>query len=98
RAPLALAALRRQLWRHIGKITPGRDLERQPRKRIGKAGLERNRLEALFARKHRTLAVALEQGEADNLGIVGDLSIEIGRGQRGMAEPAHLDHLSASDR
>ena len=97
-AALALDAVPRQLARHIGKITPGRDLKRQPRKRIGDAGLERDRLEALLARKHRPLAVALEQSEADNLGIVGDLSIEIGRGQRGMAEPAHVDHLSASDR
>ena len=97
-AALALDAVPRQLARHIGKINPGRDLKRQPRKRIGDAGLERDGLEALLARKHRPLAVALEEGEADNLGIVGDLSIEIGRGQRGVAEPANIDHLSASDR
>ena len=77
----------------LEKIAPGRDLKCEPRQRVGRAGLERDRLEALFARKQRALAVALEEGEADNLGIVGDLPTEIGRGQRGVAEPAHLDHF-----
>jgi len=87
-----------QLARKLAEIASGRDLKREPRKRVGRTGLERDRLETLLARKERTLGVALEERETDNLGIVGDLPSEIGCGQRGMAEPAHLDHRSTSNR
>src|SRR5262249_16811566 len=43
-------------------------------------------------------ADALDQGEADDGGIVCNLPIDVGRGERGMAEPAHRDHRFPPDR
>src|SRR5262249_18405857 len=70
----------------------------EPRQRVGWPRLERDRLQPLLAREKGALAVALDQGEADDGGIVCNLPIEIGRGQRGMAEPAHFDHRFPPDR
>src|SRR5262245_37310931 len=97
-APLALDSVLRQLARKRGKIAPRRNLEREPRQRVGRAGLERDRLQSLLAREKGALAVAFDQGQADDGGIVCDLPIEIGGRQRGMAEPAHLDHRFPPDR
>ena len=36
---------------------------------------------------------AFEQSEADNVGTVGDLALDIGRGQRRVAEASDLDHF-----
>src|SRR5262249_35269155 len=96
--PLALDSVLRQLARKRGKIASRRDLEREPRQRVGCAGLERDRLQPLLAREKGALAVALDPGKADDGGIVCDLPTESGGRQRGMAEPAHLDHRFPPDR
>src|SRR5262249_5590155 len=95
---LALDSVLRQLAGNLGKIASRRNLKGKPRQRIGWAGLECDRLQPLPAREKGALAIALDQGEADNGGIVGTLPIEIGRGQRGMAEPAHRDHRLPPER
>src|SRR5262249_22537653 len=95
---LALDSVLRQLARKLGEIASGRNLEGEPRQRVGWAGLERDRLQPLLARKKCALAVALDQGEADDGGIVCNLPIDVGRGERGMAEPAHRDHRFPPDR
>src|SRR5262249_25820916 len=84
--------------RKLGKIASGRNLEGEPRQRVRWAGLERDRLQPLLARKKCALAVALDQGEADDGGIVCNLPIDVGRGERGMAEPAHRDHRFPPER
>src|SRR5262249_7147252 len=95
---LALDSVSRQLARNLRKIASRRNLEGEPRQRIGRAGLECDRLQPLLAREKGALAIALDQGESDDGGIVGDLPIEIGRGQGGMAEPAHRDHRFPPER
>src|SRR5262245_58978945 len=97
-AALALDSVLRQLARKLGKIASRRNLKGEPRQRVGRAGLERDRLQPLLAREKGALGVALDQGKADDGGIVCDLPIEIGGRQRGMAEPAHLDHRFPPDR
>src|SRR5262249_23739039 len=96
--PLALHSVLRQLAPKLGEIASGRDLEGEPGQRVGWPRLERDRLQPLLARKKRALGVALDQGQADDGGIVCNLPIEIGRGERGMAEPAHRDHQFPPDR
>src|SRR5262249_20524723 len=96
--PLALDSVLRQLAGNLRKIASRRSLEGEPGQRVGWAGLERDRLQPLLARKKRALGVALDQGQADDGGIVCNLPIEIGRRQRGMAEPAHRDHRFPPDR
>src|SRR5207245_6459641 len=96
--PLALDSVLRQLARKLGKIASRRNLEGEPRQRVGWAALERDRLQTLLARKKGALGVALDQGQADDGGVVCNLPIEIGGGQRGMAEPAHLDHRFPPER
>src|SRR5262249_4777085 len=96
--PLALDSVLRELARKLGQIASRRNLEGEPRQRVGWAALERDRLQTLLARKKGALGVALDQGQADDGGIVCNLPIEIGGGQRGMAEPAHRDHRFPPER
>jgi hypothetical protein len=93
-AALARHAVLLQRADDLGEIGPRRHLKRQPRQRIGRTGLERDGLEALPRREDRPPAVALEERETDDLGVVGDLPRQIGRGQCGVAQPSHRYHLA----
>src|SRR6266508_3115229 len=87
-----------QFLGRLGKIGSRGDLEREPRQRVGWPRLKRNRLQPLLACQKGPFGVTLEQREADDLRVVCDLALQIGRRQRGMAESAHLYHRAAPDR
>src|SRR5262249_60578626 len=90
--PLALPSVLRQLARKLGEIASRRDLEGEPGQRVGWPRLERDRLQSLLAREEGAPAGALDQGEADDGGIVCNLPIDVGRGERGMDDAAPRQH------
>ncbi len=83
-APFALDAVFCERAGDVAEIGAGRDLKGDARERIALAGLERNRLEAELAGKIGAILAALDQREPDDLGVIGDLPVDVGRRQRGV--------------
>ena len=76
---------------------PGVDLKRDAGQRVALAGFERDGLEAELAGEICAILAALDQREPDDLGIIGDLPIDIGRGQRGVPQSSYVDHIHPPD-
>src|SRR5262249_56099931 len=68
-APLALDSVLRQLARKLGKIASRRNLKGEPRQRVGRAGLERDRLQSLLPPDKAPLALPLAQAKPDATAI-----------------------------
>jgi hypothetical protein len=57
--------------------------------------LERDRLQALPARQERALPVARDQPQADDLDVVIDGPVEVGRCQGRVTQSSDLNHFPA---
>ena len=75
-----------------GEVGIRRDLERQPRQRRLVAALERNRLEPGPGRQERAVLVALGDDQAEHVGVIRHLPIEIGRGEGRVSDAPNVDH------
>ena len=69
-----------------GEVGIRRDLERQPRQCRLVAALERDRLEPGPGRQERAVLVALGDDQAEHVGVIRHLPIEIGRREGGVSD------------
>ncbi len=96
-APLGLHAIFGKRARNFAEIGVRRDLESQARQRIAPARLERDRLKPHLAGEKGAILGPLDQREADDLGVIGDLPVDIRRRQRGVAQSFDADHRYPPD-
>jgi hypothetical protein len=91
--PFGLDAFLSKRARKRREIESRRHLKRESGERIGTPDLERDRLQALPARQERALWVARDQRQADDLDVVIDGPIEVGRCQGRMTQSSDLNHF-----
>ena len=91
---LALDAVLGQRARERRKVGLRRDLERQARQIDLVAALERDRFEPGAGGEECLVLAALGHDQAEHVGVVIHLPLEIGRGEGGVAGASDVDHGS----
>ena len=81
-------------WRcDFAEIVIGADLEGEAAAGGAGAVLDQYRMMVERTGEISGLAVAFDQREAENVGVIGDLTLDIGRLECRVGEPARADHL-----
>src|SRR5262249_43925961 len=84
--------LLRQPRRELAEVAARRDLEGEPHARRAVAMLEHDRLLPDFRGEDGAVPLLGDEAQADDAGVIVELALEIGRGQRRVANSLDLQH------